>query len=76
MEALEVEEGHGGVEHFDVIGFDEFLADFEGVMLLAFRRLEVHGAHEEDGGPDAACNEDLLHQRDRHVSFLSAIKIL
>lgn len=76
VEALEVEEGHGGVEHFDVVGFDEFLADFEGVVLLAFGRLEVHGAHEEDRGPDAACDEDLLYQSDRHVFFLSAIKIL
>ena len=76
VEALEVEEGHGGVEHFDVVSLDEFLADFEGVVFLAFGGLEVHGAHEEDRGPDAACDEDLLHQSDRHASVLSAIKIL
>lgn len=66
MEALEVEEGHRGVEHLDVVCFDQLLTHLEGVVLFAFGGLEVHGTHEKNRRADASCDEHFLEESDGH----------
>lgn len=54
VEAEEVEEGHGGVEHFDVFLLYELLTCLEGVFLLDFGRFE-DGVQGEEGCTADCC---------------------